>query len=152
MNLREKLIRLAHAKPELRRHVQALLKTSTDFVLIKDAAQPLRIVFNMYRNLVLDYGTDRPLEMVQGELDLAGSVLWMQIKKVIRLGRGSTRLQKGLVLELITSMMYFITKIAEVEAHKHISPEVASAGYEEDIKHDENLWSDLSRSTRSDRR
>jgi hypothetical protein len=146
MNLREKLIRLAHAKPELRRHVQALLKTSTDFVLIKDAAQPLRIVFNMYRNLVLDYGTDRPLEMVQG------SVLWMQIKKVIRLGRGSTRLQKGLVLELITSMMYFITKIAEVEAHKHISPEVASAGYEEDIKHDENLWSDLSRSTRSDRR
>jgi hypothetical protein len=46
----------------------------------------------------------------------------------------------------------FITKIAEVEAHKHISPEVASAGYEEDIKHDENLWSDLSRSTRSDRR
>jgi hypothetical protein len=90
MNLREKLIRLAHAKPELRRHVQALLKTSTDFVLIKDAAQPLRIVFNMYRNLVLDYGTDRPLEMVQGELDLAGSVLWMQIKKVIRLGRGSS--------------------------------------------------------------
>jgi hypothetical protein len=117
MNLREKLIRLAHAKPELRRHLQDLLKTASAPVLLEDAAQPMRIVYNMYKRLVTN-GSSIPFETVQEELDLAGTTLIMQIKKMIRMSAGSAQSQKSITLQLVTNMLWFLTKLAEVEAHK----------------------------------
>jgi hypothetical protein len=117
MNLREKLIRLAHAKPELRRHLQDLLKTASAPVLLEDAAQPMRIVYNMYKRLVTN-GSSIPFETVQEELDLAGTTLIMQINKMIRMSAGSAQSQKSITLQLVTNMLWFLTKLAEVEAHK----------------------------------